>query len=74
MRKGTPKELHENVITVYGGTGAWKERLRYKEENAAYLILLDAQGTIRWLHTGLYDESKFNELSAAAAALADSRP
>lgn len=24
MRKGTPKELHENVITVYGGVDPWK--------------------------------------------------
>ena len=29
MRKGTPAELHDHVITVYGGTGDWKQRLSY---------------------------------------------
>ncbi len=74
MRKGTPKELHENVITVYGGTGPWKSRLRYKEEDAAYLILLDTQGVIRWLHAGPYDESRFNEMAAEVSMLLAARP
>ncbi len=69
MRRGTPKELHENVITVYGGTGPWKSWLQYKEEDAAYLILLDVQGVIRWLHAGTYDESAFNELVAHVSQL-----
>ena len=29
MRSGTPVELHDQVITVYGGTGDWKQRLSY---------------------------------------------
>ena len=31
MRRGTPKDLHENVITVYGGVDRWKKMLGYKE-------------------------------------------
>ncbi len=73
MRKGTPKDLHENVITVYGGTGQWKSRLRYEEEDAAYLILLDTHGVIRWLHAGPYDESRFNEMAAEVSALLAAR-
>ena len=30
MRRGTPKADHENVITVYGGTDAWKQRVGFK--------------------------------------------
>ncbi len=62
MRNGTPKDLHRNVITVYGGIGDWKERLGYKEKDAAYLILIDRKGLIRWLHAGPFDEQKFAEL------------
>jgi hypothetical protein len=72
MRKGTPKELHENVITVYGGTGPWKERLRYKQENAAFLILLDRTGTVRWLHAGLFDEVRFKDLVSSVSMIAAS--
>ena len=66
MRKGTPTELHENVVTVYGGTSPWKERLAFKQENDAYLILLDPRGTVRWLHTGPFDEEAFAKLSEEA--------
>lgn len=65
MRKGTPAELHRNVMTVYGGTGDWKKMLDYREKDAAYLILIDGRGIIRWLHAGKFDAEKFEELAAA---------
>ena len=72
MRKGTPKELHENVITVYGGTGPWKQRLRYGEEKAAYLVLLDRTGTVRWLYAGLFDEARFKDLVSSVSTISAS--
>ena len=47
MRSGTPVELHDHVITVYGGTGDWKQRLSYstRHEDDAYLIVLDSAGS-----------------------------
>jgi hypothetical protein len=74
MRKGTPKELHENVITVYGGTGPWKRRLNFKDPDAAYLVLLDRTGTVRWLHTGKFDESVFGDLGSTARRVFDEQP
>lgn len=64
MRKGTPKNLHGNVITVYGGTGPWKERLAVRDEKLAYLVLLDPSGHVRWMHAGAFDEAAFSELTA----------
>ena len=46
MRKGTPKEKHENVITVYGGVEPWKKRVEYKDPKAAYLIPIYWQGIV----------------------------
>jgi hypothetical protein len=66
MRKGTPKDLHENVITVYGGTGDWKARLGYADSASddAYLVLLDRQGIVRWLHHGPFDQAVADTLAA----------
>lgn len=64
MRSGTPKELHENVITVYGGVEPWKKRLGYKEAKDAYLILIDTEGKIRWLHHGPFDDAQYAKLAA----------
>jgi len=57
MRRGTPKELHEHVITVYGGSGEWKRRLAVRNDEAASLVLLDQSGAIRWMHEGGFDEA-----------------
>jgi hypothetical protein len=65
MRRGTPKEKHENVITVYGGVDAWKQRVGYAQPKDAYLILLGPQGTVQWLHAGPFDESQFAALATA---------
>jgi hypothetical protein len=76
MRNGTPVELHDQVITVYGGTGDWKKRLSYSpdHEDDAYLIVLDREGVVRWLHHGAFDEPRAAELQALLTSLVDGRP
>jgi hypothetical protein len=61
MRKNTPSELHEHVITVYGGTGPWKQRLAVSDDRQAHLVLLDATGTVRWMHAGPFDPERAAE-------------
>jgi hypothetical protein len=72
MRSGTPVELHDQVITVYGGTGDWKQRLAYstRHEDDAYLIVFDGQGVVRWLHHGGFDQSRADLLKGLLASLA----
>jgi hypothetical protein len=69
MRRGTPKQDHENVITVYGGTDPWKQRLGFQAPDAAYLVLLDPRGVVRWRHGGMFDEKAYDALSIEVAAL-----
>jgi len=71
MRKGTPAKDHEHVITVYGGAESWKKRLGFRSPDAAYLILLDQRGIVRWLHRGAFDENAYQALAAQANALTD---
>jgi hypothetical protein len=62
MRKGTPRQDYEHVITIYGGADAWKQRLGFHSPDAAYLILLDQHGIVRWLHSGPFDEQMYTAL------------
>jgi hypothetical protein len=57
------------VITVYGGTDPWKRRLGFQSPNAAYLILLDPRGVVRWRHSGPMDEEAFAALSRQVATM-----
>jgi hypothetical protein len=76
MRSGTPAELHDRVITVYKGTGDWKKRLAYSAERAddAYLIVLDKDGIVQWLHDGGFDQARAAGLRDLLTSLADGRP
>jgi hypothetical protein len=69
MRKGTPLNDQENVITVYGGTDSWKQRVGYASPDAAYLVLIDRHGAVRWRHSGAFDEDAYKDLSIHVAAL-----
>ena len=71
MRNGTPEELHEHVITVYSKTGDWKKRLGHSQANEddAFLILLDRDGIVRWLHHGPFEPTRAGELTSMLASL-----
>jgi hypothetical protein len=69
MRRGTPRSDQENVITVYSGTGSWKKSVGYQSPDAAYLILLDKHGVVRWRYTGAFDEEAHRDLNAQVSAL-----
>jgi len=76
MRRGTPKQLQENVITVYGGVDAWKRRLGFENDRDAHLVLVDSTGTVRWIYKEhLVQEqlspAKFAELTALVRQLAE---
>ncbi len=70
MRRGTPKADHENVITVYGGTEPWKQRLGVRAEDSAYLVIIDPKGKVAWSHAGLIDEASYQDLAAQVRKLA----
>ena len=72
MRNGTPAALHDQVITVYQGTGDWKKRLSYSDDDKddAYLIVFDRAGVVRWLHHGGFDTAWSDELTTLLASLA----
>lgn len=71
MRKGTPADLYENVITVYSGSGDWKARLGVSSanEDAAFLLLLDRQGVVRWIHHGPFDQASARQLTGVLESL-----
>ena len=70
MRRGTPKADHENVITVYGATKPWKQRLGVKSEDSAYLVIIDQKGKVVWRHAGPFEESSYQTLALQVRKLA----
>ena len=71
MRRGTPKEDYEHVITVYRHADSWKQRVEFIDPDAAYLILLDRTGKVAWRHQGSFEEEAFQALSRKVPELVD---
>ncbi len=63
MRRGTAKADYEHVITVYGGTEPWKQRVGFHDPNTAYLVLLDQDGKVAWQHAGACDDRAYEALA-----------
>jgi hypothetical protein len=70
MRRGTPRDKHENVVTVYGGVAPWKKQLAVRNDQDAHLVLLDRQGIVRWIYRGGYAEPAFQQLIEETRKLA----
>ncbi len=68
MRRGTAKEDHDKVITVFGGASDWKERMKVDDTDVAYLLLLDRDGKVLWRHSGPFEEKFWPELKDATEA------
>ena len=68
-RRGTPKTDYGNVITVYGGTDVWKQRVGLKDPKTAYLILIDPNGKVAWRYAGGFDEQPYKALSSQVSRL-----
>ena len=66
MRRGTPKADQGNVITVYGASDLWKQRVWFRDPNAAYLLLIDPGGKVVWQYAGAFDVKHYQALSSAA--------
>ena len=73
MRRGTPKADQENVITVYGGTERWKQRLGVKAEDVAYLVVLDKKGNVAWCQAGPFEDARYEALAAQVRKLASAQ-
>lgn len=65
MRKGTPPELRERVLIVYGDTRDWKARVGWSgaARDDAHLLLLDPEGRVRWMAHGAFDPEVFESLA-----------
>ena len=68
MRRGTPKTLHENVITIWSDGDRWKALVAFSNlhEDDAHVVLIGKNGRVLWLHRGPYSSEVFDAMVAAS--------
>jgi hypothetical protein len=64
MRAGIPNtQVRERTITVYTDKSKFKKALEIPNEKTIYLFLVNKKGEILWRESGVYDDSKAEELT-----------
>lgn len=65
MRSDMPKELQAQALVLYSDGDAWKKRLHFTSDKHAYVVVVEAGGKVKWMHHGVFEERKYEELKTA---------
>ena len=64
VKSGVPRERHERFLVVSDDISAWRNLLDVKDEDAAYVALLNSKGAVVWRYRGALDDVAYRELLA----------
>jgi hypothetical protein len=72
IRKQVPDIVKPNFVPLTSGQTAWKQATGFTPSapDAAYVLLVDKAGNIRWQTHDPYSEALFAQLAQAARAIA----
>jgi predicted transcriptional regulator len=62
IKKGIPQEKHKEAILITKDEKIWKERIGVSNDDVTYLILLDRDGKILWMHSHEFNDEDFSHL------------
>jgi hypothetical protein len=69
MRKGTPQDVQDLTVVAFYSDNDWHQRMQVKDENQAYVVLIDGQGRVVWLYSQPYGEDAYEAMKAEIARL-----
>ena len=62
IEKGMPTALHGHTVIASSDEALWKKRLAVSDLNRSYVILLDAEGRVRWLNASAFSDVEYRHL------------
>jgi len=69
IRRGTPPAEQDRFLTLFQGEADLKRFVAFSNPDDAYLLLLDANGEVKWRGHGLFREEDYPALRDAAKNL-----
>ena len=70
MRKDVPLEAQDRFVLLFKDSAEWKKFVNCVDSDEGYLLLLGADGEIKWRGHGLFREDNYAPLREAAKSLA----
>jgi hypothetical protein len=69
IKKSVPSSMRHRFLTVKQDENQWKQYVGLKSDKDPYLILLDRNGQLQWMHSGTFDPTIYGGLRARIAEL-----
>ncbi len=70
MRRSTPPEEQDRFVLLFQGEAVWKKFMGFATTDEVYMVLLDANGGVKWRGHGVLSEEEYALLREAAKQLA----
>jgi hypothetical protein len=69
IKRGVPLAMRRRFLTVTQDESQWKQYVGLKNDKDPYLILLDGNSHMQWVHHGAFDPTVYAGLKARIAEL-----
>jgi len=73
IKRGVPASMRRRFLTVVKGEAEWKRYVGMQDDKEAYLLLLDGQGRVQWMHHGLFEQAIYDALRSRIAEILNSK-
>jgi ATP10 protein len=74
IEKNIPKEKRDSFVLLFHGEAEWKALVHFANPDDAYLVVLDVNGSIRWIGHGNPDAAGTADLKGQVDSLMRRRP
>lgn len=74
VRSSISVSLQDRTIVLYQDERLWKQRLAASDNSRAYVVLLGADGHLRWKNSGAYTDSEYARLKREIEMLLQPHP
>jgi hypothetical protein len=69
IKRGVPLSMRRRFLTVTQDENQWKQYVGLKNDKDPYLILLDGNSQVQWIHHGTFDPTEYEALKVRIAEL-----
>jgi hypothetical protein len=74
IEKNVPKEKRDSFVLLFQGEAEWKALVHFADADDAYLVVLDVNGSVRWIGHGNPDAAGTADVKAQVDSLMRRHP
>jgi hypothetical protein len=73
IKRGVPLSMRRRFLTVNQDENQWKQYVGLKNDKDPYLVLVDGNSQVQWIHHGAFDPTVYGGLKVRIAELVSAK-